>query len=97
MTNTLGVPEHALPAWEALHEVLAGSEITAPCTVADRYSDEWHGSRAQQARAAASCLDCPAMVECATYARIADEPDGVWGGTTQHERADRRTAGRNTA
>ena len=93
----LGVPAHALAAWEELHEVLDGSEITAPCTVVDRERDEWHGTRTQQARAAAACLDCPAMIACATYAATADELEGVWGGLTQHERAEQRTTARRTA
>lgn len=95
--RALGVPAHAIAEWEALHEMLTASEITAPCTVADRDRDEWHGSRAQQVRAAAACLDCPAMIACAAYAATADELEGVWGGITQHERAEQRTTARRTA
>lgn len=94
MTNALGVPTHALPAWEALRSALL-PERGIPCAGPAR--DDWHGSRKQQQRAADACLDCPILTPCQTYALTADEPDGVWGGTTQHERADRRTAGRKTA
>lgn len=96
-SRELGVPDYALTAWEALHEALDRSEITAPCTVVDRDRDEWHGSRPQQVRAAAACLDCPAMVACAAYAAAADELEGVWGGITQHERAEQRATARRTA
>jgi WhiB family redox-sensing transcriptional regulator len=33
------------------------------------------------------CADCPARVECLTYALAADERGGVWGGLTPAERA----------
>ncbi|MGP5251482.1 WhiB family transcriptional regulator [Brachybacterium alimentarium] len=94
MTNSLGVPEHALTAWAVLSTALIAQPDT-PCAGPSR--NDWHGSRKQQARAAEACLDCPLMAACATYARIADEPDGVWGGITQHERAEQRATRRRTA
>ena len=41
--------------------------------------DNWH--------AQAHCEKCPARIACASYAVDANEPAGVWGGTTPKERA----------
>lgn len=94
MSASLGVPPHALPAWGALRVALLADPDT-PCAGPAR--NDWHGSRKQQQRAALACLDCPILAACKTYALKADEPDGVWGGTTQHQRAEKRAAGRKTA
>lgn len=79
----LGVPEHAAPAWRALHEQIAHNGPT-PCAGPDR--DNWTGTAAQQERAAEACLECFAMVACAAYADTAHESTGVWGGLTSTER-----------
>lgn len=86
MTLTIGVPDHARDEWEQLHDTLAAHQEPPPCAGPDR--DHWTGTVAQQQQAAARCLDCPAMVACATYARAAGERAGVWGGTTPQERKD---------
>lgn len=94
MSTSLGVPEHALSTWRALRSAVI-AEPDTPCAGADR--NDWYGSRKQQQRAATACLDCPILTACKAYALTADEPDGVWGGTTQHQRAEKRAAGRKTA
>lgn len=83
MTADLGVPAHARPAWDAMHELIARTGPT-PCVGADR--DLWIGTAQQQQAAAVRCLDCPAMTLCAAYALTARERDGTWGGRTAAER-----------
>lgn len=75
---SLGVPEHALTAWRALHERITATGPT-PCTGAD--ADRWNGTTAEQRWAAGRCIDCPALIQCGTYADTAGERHGVWGGT----------------
>lgn len=43
-------------------------------------------------QAKATCLKCPVRVECATYAIENDEPFGVWGMTSEHDRRKPRRA-----
>jgi WhiB family redox-sensing transcriptional regulator len=40
----------------------------------------------EQNRAKNICKECPVINECLEYALAADEPHGVWGGTTPQER-----------
>jgi WhiB family redox-sensing transcriptional regulator len=42
---------------------------------------------AREARAKAICGRCPVIGECATYALVADERHGVWGGLSERDRA----------
>lgn len=57
-----------------------------PCRGAD--GDRWiTGTAADMWFAAAACQSCPARTACASYAIEAEEPAGVWGGTTPKERA----------
>lgn len=57
-----------------------------PCRGAD--ADRWiTGSPADMWHAAEACQSCPARVACASYAVDANEPAGVWGGTTPKARA----------
>lgn len=74
--NPFAVPEHAIPAWEALHAQIMHTGPT-PCAGANR--DDWTGTAAQQARAADRCFDCPVFDACAHYAVTASETSGVWG------------------
>ena len=46
-------------------------------------------SRREQA-AKRVCVACPVRAECLRFAESAPERFGVWGGTTQRERATRR-------
>jgi WhiB family redox-sensing transcriptional regulator len=41
----------------------------------------------REARAKAICARCPVIRECATYALVAGERHGVWGGLSERERA----------
>lgn len=59
-----------------------------PCRGAD--GDRWiTGTPADMWHAAEACQSCPARTACASYAVDANEPAGVWGGTTPKERASR--------
>lgn len=88
--KVLAVPEAAIPAWEALARDLLGLQDPTPCQGPQRAL--WHGSPAEQQRAADACADCPAMLACAAYALAAGEPAGTWGGMTTPERTARRRA-----
>ena len=79
----LGVPARARTAWAELGSAIAKTGPT-PCQGENR--DRWTGSPRDQRWAAVQCLDCSAMVACATYARAAGECDGAWGGTTAADR-----------
>lgn len=57
-----------------------------PCRGDD--GDRWiSGTPRDQWHAADACQSCPARIACASYAVEAEEPAGVWGGTTPTERA----------
>ncbi|WP_186304473.1 WhiB family transcriptional regulator [Kocuria palustris] len=57
-----------------------------PCRGPD--GDRWiTGAPADIWYAQAHCEKCPARVACASYAVDAEEPAGVWGGTTPKARA----------
>ncbi len=43
---------------------------------------------AREAAAKAICASCPVIKQCYEAALAAHEPYGVWGGTTEDERAD---------
>ena len=85
------VPAHARQAWQQLQQALAEHGPT-PCAGPSR--DGWTGSRTQQDRAAARCLDCPVMLTCAAYADTYAEDRGTWGGYTAAQRRARRQAAR---
>ncbi|HLR93096.1 MAG TPA: WhiB family transcriptional regulator [Jiangellaceae bacterium] len=85
--DVYAVPAHAVTAWQQLQQQLADHGPT-PCAGPSR--DDWIGTRAQQARAADRCLDCPVIEACATYAETAPERYGTWGGYTPGQRATRR-------
>ena len=46
-----------------------------------------HVSRRQATRAKAVCSRCPVQVECLEWALATRQPDGVWGGLDEKERA----------
>lgn len=57
-----------------------------PCRGAD--GNRWiTGTPKDNWYAQAHCEKCPARIACASYAVDANEPAGVWGGTTPTERA----------
>lgn len=48
----------------------------------------------REAAAKAICAQCPVRRECLDHALAVREPFGVWGGLTQHERAELLTTRR---
>ena len=51
-------------------------------------------ARLERERAAiALCAQCPIRIRCLDYALRHDIRDGIWGGRTEHERAEPRIAG----
>lgn len=53
--------------------------------------NEWPQARARREEAAKKvCADCPVQAECLRFAEAGWGEFGVWGGTTQRERANRR-------
>lgn len=48
----------------------------------------------REAQAKAVCASCPVRRECLEHALTVREPYGVWGGATEHERAEIRAARR---
>jgi WhiB family redox-sensing transcriptional regulator len=41
---------------------------------------------ARESRAKAICSGCPVRLPCLDYALEIEEPHGIWGGLTEHER-----------
>lgn len=41
----------------------------------------------REARAKAMCRECPVLQQCGAHALTAREPFGIWGGTSETERA----------
>jgi WhiB family redox-sensing transcriptional regulator len=50
--------------------------------------------REREARALAICAQCPVLEACRRHALTLPEIYGVWGGTTEHQRAEWRRTGR---
>lgn len=48
-------------------------------------------SETEQEAAARLCGGCAVRAECLEYALITNQRDGVWGGTTEKQRAKMRT------
>ncbi|WP_223297559.1 WhiB family transcriptional regulator [Catenulispora acidiphila] len=56
---------------------------------------ERHSDRVRREQAAKKiCATCPVQAECLRFAESTPERFGVWGGTTQRERATHRRRGR---
>lgn len=49
-------------------------------------ADSEDASLERAANAKAVCTRCPAIEPCIPYTLAANEPFGVWGGLTEHER-----------
>lgn len=49
-------------------------------------ADSEDASPERAANAKAICMRCPVIEPCLSYALSANEPFGVWGGLTKHER-----------
>ena len=78
-------------AFLALTRALAEHAGRVPCTGDDRFHDDDRKVRAQVLN---HCADCPVLAPCHTYAEVADERWGVWGGTdrTRHPGSYRKGA-----
>lgn len=77
--------------WEALLDALEGVDWV-PCQVSV-VPDAWFATTPRLVELAVEeCAGCPAVDACRAYAIVADEREGVWGGTTALER--RLLAGR---
>jgi len=51
------------------------------------FPDDWGQSERQANKLAREfCGRCPIRAQCLDYALEANEPHGIWGGTTPHER-----------
>lgn len=89
--------EEIRKAYEELFYALDGSE---PCydpdianpdapiheSPTDQYVENWTGKNMSKAAAEALCADCPVKDLCRNYAVLAEEPDGIWGGTRPIDR-----------
>lgn len=55
------------------------------------HPDWWYPERGRDdtVKAQSVCADCPVKAMCLTYA-LSHEEEGVWGGTTEFERAESR-------
>lgn len=59
--------------------------------------DFWHPEKGGSTKAAkAICADCPVIAGCLEYA-LANNVDGIWGGTSERERRALRLAQRTDA
>lgn len=78
MTNTFGVRESAVGAWQRLQLALLDIHQPVPCQSAP---EVWTSDDPEQ-RAIASrvCSDCAVMVLCDQFARINRETANVWAG-----------------
>jgi len=65
-----------------LAAAIAGAFGAVPCRGKD--SEDWTSTSVlRRARAVAACAECPALIECAEYAALANERWHVWGGVDQ--------------
>ncbi len=51
-----------------------------------------HQRRFRESAAKAICAHCPVRALCRAYAMQADEAYGIWGGTTERERQEKRSS-----
>ncbi|MFJ6617759.1 WhiB family transcriptional regulator [Kitasatospora sp. NPDC091335] len=69
-------------------------QLSAACRTADStvffHPENERGTAAEQRDDAAKrvCRRCPVLALCRRHALLTREPYGVWGGLTEHERAD---------
>ena len=57
--------------------------------------DDWSkGFQADTMLAKAICQRCPIKMQCLEYAMIAEDEQGIWAGTTAHERRQIRALGK---
>lgn len=82
------LPENVVSARRA--EALADWRLEGACSGADVNDMFPEGARQQREIAQFCILACPVREACLSYALEADERWGVWGGTTEAERAKLR-------
>ncbi len=80
--------------YDEFYAVLMKSGVIPNCTndPDGMYPDTKNQTQlyAEIRRAKKACRECPLLDACATYALIAHEKEGIWGGTTPNERAGLR-------
>lgn len=79
-----------MQAYEALKNAIDNAREIPPCQVSD--PDAWfpnylEGDTGDFRAAKRLCKMCPVQKECLTYALVANEVHGVWGGLAPKERS----------
>ncbi|MFT4089002.1 MAG: WhiB family transcriptional regulator [Gordonia sp. (in: high G+C Gram-positive bacteria)] len=49
-----------------------------------------HARLQRERRAKQVCAGCPVLIQCRTHALEVDEPYGIWGGLSEHDRNEIR-------
>lgn len=82
----LDVKPEAWDAYLLLWDKLNG---TQPCAEdPDKWTENWTGRAIPVEVAERMCAGCPFLEECRTYAVLANEERGIWGGTTPEQRKE---------
>jgi hypothetical protein len=81
----LGIHPEAVPAW---HSLSAALDDLGRGPVCGNDPDSWSadGSLKTRREAAEACGWCPVLKECAAFAELSDERQGVWGGVDRGQR-----------
>lgn len=83
--NRISAPDfsaHELPCRELYEEML-------PFGIDPQFPDDHYDPYSLEVKAAkAACERCPVQAECLEYALVSNLQDGIWGGTTPHERRE---------
>ncbi|MEV7826442.1 WhiB family transcriptional regulator [Microbacterium enclense] len=88
---TVGQVEAARGVLENALDFAREVSIPVPCLGQD--NTRWTSDDPrEQVLAAEGCAECPLLVQCGNYARLAREPAGVWGGRVHAARAGHRDA-----
>lgn len=88
----------AQEARRALSEAIDEIDGQVPCRSDALFlsPDDWAIDGPMNQDAAVQCRPCPVREQCALYALLAGEPQGVWGGiTAARRRSQRRSEQRN--
>lgn len=76
---------------DLLDEAEEATGTIVPCKNApDLFFPDISGPHATGAYARKACIRCPIQDACGTYAIIANERDGIWGGMSEIERKNLR-------
>ena len=84
-----------IEAYEALAKAIEAAPSIPPCQVSDpdAWFSEWETNASGYRQARALCRVCPVKTECLTYAVVAEEQFGLWGGLTPKERQHLKRTG----